>query len=479
MLLERIDANPDDVFRSLSKSRLPFIISGGKLPWQRRFSIAGAEPIKTIRVDPDKTITIEEDGKVTPFYKGGLGGIKKTSVQGFFQTLARMLSEYKTEKANPLPFSGGLFGYFSYDLKDVIEELKPLSGRKTSAKPATDTPLAQVGLYDAVFVHDHVANESWVASYGIKKGSIEKLKDLVKNPTPMRRMASTQARRNRGEDAQSTLGGLKIKSNLSKDEYSAMIRKALAYIASGDIYQINLSRRLTIPIKKDPFEIYSSMTTLAPSRFPCFFDCKDFQILSNSPERFLRITGQRAETEPIKGTRPRGKNPVQDESKIEELKKSPKENAEHVMIVDLARNDLGRISAPDTVRVESFKRIETYPALHHMVSTISGTLKNGIGPAEALRFMFPGGSVTGAPKIRAMEIIEELEPAKRGLYTGAMGYIDLCGDMDLSMTIRTAIAKDGSLCLSVGGGIVADSDPEEEYVETEIKAADFLKVTEK
>ena len=149
------------------------------------------------------------------------------------------------------------------------------------------------------------------------------------------------------------------------------------------------------------------------------------------------------------------------------------------MIVDLARNDLGRISAPDTVRVESFKRIETYPALHHMVSTISGTLKNGIGPAEALRFMFPGGSVTGAPKIRAMEIIEELEPAKRGLYTGAMGYIDLCGDMDLSMTIRTAIAKDGSLCLSVGGGIVADSDPEEEYVETEIKAADFLKVTEK
>ena len=465
MLIERINANPCDVFRSLSKSRLPFIISGGKLPWQRRFSIAGAEPIKTIRVDPDKTITIEEDGK-------------ETFVQGFFQTLALILSEYKTEKANPLPFSGGLFGYFSYDLKDMIEELKPLSGRKNAALPpltrggdrgGPDMPLAQAGLYDAVFVHDHVTNESWIASYGIKKGSIEKLKDLIKNPTPMRRKPF--------KGGASALGGLKIESNLSKDEYSAMIRKALAYIASGDIYQINLSRRLAIPIKKAPFEIYSSVTTLAPSRFPCFFDCEDFQILSNSPERFLRITGQKAETEPIKGTRPRGGNSVHDQAKIEELEKSPKENAEHVMIVDLERNDLGRISAPDTVRVESFKRIETYPALHHMVSTISGTLKNGIGPVEALQFMFPGGSVTGAPKIRAMEIIEELEPAKRGLYTGAIGYIDLCGDMDMSMCIRTAIAKDGSLCLSVGGGIVADSDPEEEYVETEIKAADFLKVT--
>src|SRR3990170_4506642 len=393
MLIERINANPCDVFRSLSKSRLPFIISGGKLPWQRRFSIAGAEPIKTIRVDPDKTITIEEDGK-------------ETREKGFFQTLALILSEYKTEKANPLPFSGGLFGYFSYDLKDVIEELKPLSVRKSTALPpltrgdrgGSNMPLAQAGLYDAVFVHDHVTNESWIASYGMKK---------------------------------------------------------------------------------DPFEIYSSVTTLAPSRFPCFFDCEDFQILSNSPERFLRITGQKAETEPIKGTRPRGGNSVHDQAKIEELEKSPKENAEHVMIVDLERNDLGRISAPDTVWVESFKRIETYPALHHMVSTISGTLKNNIGPAEALRFMFPGGSVTGAPKIRAMEIIEELEPAKRGLYTGAMGYIDLCGDMDLSMIIRTAIAKNGTLDLSVGGGIVADSDPEEEYVETEIKAADFLKVTKK
>ncbi|MFZ3072374.1 MAG: anthranilate synthase component I family protein, partial [Thermodesulfobacteriota bacterium] len=275
------------------------------------------------------------------------------------------------------------------------------------------------------------------------------------------------------------LTSLKIETNLSKDEYSAMIKKALAYIAAGDIYQINLSRRLKIPIKKDPFEIYSSMTAVAPSRFPCFFDCGGFQILSNSPERFLRVTGRKAETEPIKGTRPRGKNPIEDRTLIEELKKSPKENSEHVMIVDLGRNDIGRISEPDTVKVESFKRIETYPSLHHMVSTISGTLKSGIGPAEAIKFMFPGGSVTGAPKIRAMELIEELEPLRRGLYTGAMGYIDLCGDMDLSMIIRTAIAKDGSLDLSVGGGIVADSNPEEEYLETEIKAADFLKVTQK
>jgi para-aminobenzoate synthetase component 1 len=201
-------------------------------------------------------------------------------------------------------------------------------------------------------------------------------------------------------------------------------------------------------------------------------DMGDFQIISNSPERLLKTEGTSAETSPIKGTRPRGRTPEEDKRFIWALKNSAKERAEHVMIVDLERSDLGAVSAPGSVNVTEFEAVKTFPGLHHMVSTISSTLESS--SLECLRAIFPGGSVTGAPKIRAMEIIDELENAPRGLYTGGLGWVDFSGDMDMTMAIRTAVYKDGALYLSVGSGIVADSKPEEEYDETILKAKDFF-----
>ncbi|MBI5560729.1 MAG: anthranilate synthase component I family protein [Deltaproteobacteria bacterium] len=267
-----------------------------------------------------------------------------------------------------------------------------------------------------------------------------------------------------------------IESTLTKEDYIKTVKKALGYIASGDIYQINLSQRLKIGCAQDPFAVFFPLFKKDPAPFGSFMDFGRFQIISNSPERLLRVESGVAEVEPIKGTRPRGKTPEEDKVNLEQLRQSPKERAEHLMIVDLERNDLGRVSVPGTVEVVIFEKIETYPSLHHMVSKVRGRLRPGIDAPAALKACFPGGSVTGAPKIRAIEIIDELEPVRRGIYTGGLGWMDFGGDMDIAMAIRTAVCKDSYLYLNVGGGIVADSDPEEEYAETLIKAEDFLKV---
>jgi para-aminobenzoate synthetase component 1 len=263
-------------------------------------------------------------------------------------------------------------------------------------------------------------------------------------------------------------------ASFTKKGYIDAINKAQSYIAAGDIYQINLSQRLTIPWACDPFALYAALLDERPARFSSYIDCGAFKIISNTPERLLKVENGVIETQPIKGTRPRGSSTEEDRRLVEELRKNPKERAEHVMIVDLERNDLGRVSIPGSVEVKDFEKIETYPGLHHMVSTVRGRLKPWIDGLMALRATFPGGSVTGAPKIRAMEIIEELEPIPRGIYTGGVGFIDFNGTMDISMAIRTALYKDGLLHLHVGGGIVADSVPEAEYDETILKAEDFL-----
>lgn len=267
-----------------------------------------------------------------------------------------------------------------------------------------------------------------------------------------------------------------ISSNFTRDEYLETVLKAQEYISSGDIYQINLSQRLTLPIGGDPLGLYTRLIETSPAPFSSFFDYGQFQIISNSPERLLKVDGRTVETSPIKGTRPRGGTPEEDRQLIEELRTSVKERAEHVMIVDLERNDLGRVSEPGTVAVTSFERVETFPGLHHMVSTVRGTLRKGIHPMECLKSAFPGGSITGAPKIRAMEIIDEIEPAPRGVYTGGIGWMGFNGEMDISMAIRTAVVRNNTLYLHVGGGIVADSVPELEYGETLLKAKCFLDV---
>ncbi|MEK7678988.1 MAG: aminodeoxychorismate synthase component I, partial [Deltaproteobacteria bacterium] len=265
-------------------------------------------------------------------------------------------------------------------------------------------------------------------------------------------------------------------SDTSKEEYLSSIKKAHEYISNGDIYQLNLSHRLKIPWHGDGFSLFAALLDKRPSPMNSYIDFGDFELISNSPERYLRADAKSAETSPIKGTRPRGNTPDEDALLVKELLSSEKERAEHVMIVDLERNDLGMAAEKGTVEVPDFCKIETFAGLHHLVSTVKARLRADTGPIGCLKAMFPGGSVTGAPKIRAMEIIAELEKTPRGIYTGCIGWIDFSSRLDMAIAIRTAVYKDNALYLNVGGGIVADSDPEAEYEETLLKAKDFLDI---
>ncbi|MBI5599579.1 MAG: aminodeoxychorismate synthase component I [Deltaproteobacteria bacterium] len=446
--------SPLRAFLSLREFNRPFIFLGGNMPGQARYSFVAAEPFATITVHPP-------DGAVNP-----------AGDRDVFRSLSEAISEYGRFKNGPFPFNGGAAGYFSYDLKGMVD------GSVKDAVPAVEDnrgngakgiPLSSIGLYDTVFVYDHLKEECFLVSAGIRNGIFKEIKSALtlKKPPLLPKTPSAPV-------------SMAVESNLTKEAYVETVNKALDYIASGDIYQINLSQRLKIPLStlpvKDPFTLYLALTRKSPARFSSFMDLGRFQIISNSPERLLKIENGFVETEPIKGTRPRGKTPDEDRALIEELKNSPKEKAEHLMIVDLERNDIGKVSLPGTVEVTEFSRIETYPNLHHMVSSVRGRLAPSFDAPAALKAVFPGGSVTGAPKIRAMEIIAELEPDNRGIYTGGIGWMDFSGKtMDVSMAIRTAVCMDSFLSLNVGGGIVADSVPEEEYAETLLKAKDFLK----
>ena len=265
-------------------------------------------------------------------------------------------------------------------------------------------------------------------------------------------------------------------STLSRHEYEAAVRRALDYIKAGDIYQVNLSQRLSAPCDEDPFDVYLRLRQVSPAPFAAFLRRPDFAVLSSSPERFLHYSppGRRIETRPIKGTRPRGSDTENDRLLAAELLDSAKDRAENVMIVDLLRNDLGRVAAIGSVNVEGLCELESFAGVHHLVSTIEAQLGQGRDVVDLLRAAFPGGSITGAPKIRAMEIIDELEPVERGIYTGAIGYIKFDGEMDLNVAIRTMLIKNDIASFSVGGGIVADSDPALEYEETMHKASGMI-----
>jgi para-aminobenzoate synthetase component 1 len=265
-----------------------------------------------------------------------------------------------------------------------------------------------------------------------------------------------------------------LKSNFSKEDYIKTIKKAKEYIRKGDIYQVNLSQRFESGLNIEPYELYLRLRGFSPAPFSSYLNFGDCIIISSSPERFLMKNGNYIETRPIKGTRPRSKDPLMDSINEKDLLNSPKDRAEHVMIVDLERNDLGRICEYSSIKPAEFVKLEKYSTVFHLVSTVSGTLRKDIDPIDCLMAAFPGGSITGAPKIRSMEIIEELEPVKRSVYTGAIGYISFDGNMDTSIAIRTIIAKGKKIYFQVGGGIVADSDPESEYEETLHKARGIM-----
>ena len=444
MLIEEIkDKTAYDAFAALRHLPMPVFISG----WDgrnRRYTFVAASPLSTITTD----------GCVTEARDSLSGGVR--TFKDPFEALDAVLNERRYDAAPPFPFSGGAIGFLTYDLKNIIEPAFARNAIKT-----TGVPESLIGVYDPIYVFDHNDERGYIVSTGADLRRFNEMQGLIKHrktdkTPPLIKTAGPS-------------------TNMTKDAYLRMVGRAKEYIAAGDIYQINLSQRLSIPIKGDAFALFQRLQESHPGPFASFMDFNNFQIISNTPERLLRLTNGLLETEPIKGTRPRGKDLSHDILMIEELKSSLKERAEHVMIVDLERSDLGRVSVPGSVEVTAFEAIHTYEHLHHMVTTIRSRLKPGTSPAQALKACFPGGSVTGAPKFRAMEIIDELEPCSRGIYTGSIGWMDFNGNLDFSMAIRTAIIKDGMLHLHVGGGIVADSVPQEEYDETMLKAQDFLR----
>ena len=269
-----------------------------------------------------------------------------------------------------------------------------------------------------------------------------------------------------------------LRSTFSRTSYEAVVRRALDYIRAGDIYQVNLSQRFQGPCHEDPFEAYLRLRAQSPAPFGAYLRYPEFAVLSSSPERFLRYrpSDRLVETRPIKGTRPRGADSDSDRALAEELLGSEKDRAENVMIVDLERNDLGRVAEIGSVTAAGLFELESYATVHHLTSTVRARLRAGADVVDLLRATFPGGSITGAPKIRAMEIIDELEPVARGVYTGSIGYIGFDGETDLNIAIRTIVVKDGVASFHVGGGIVADSDPVLEYEETLHKGAAMARV---
>jgi len=447
-IIKELDYFPDavSVYSALrDQPYSSFLDSGMDEEKLGRFSFIGYDPFMVVECKKEEITVFTEDG--TEKIKGNP-----------FEFLREVFSSYKTESPRKdIPFTSGCIGYFSYDLRYFIEELPSI------AMDDTEMPDFILCFYDVIIIFDNLKKKAYISSSG--------LPIFEERKNRQRAGERLEAAKKRVEaigacDTGFSFNAGHLRSNFTKEDYCATIEKARALIARGDIYQVNLSQRFECEFEGDAFELYLRLRRINPAPFAAYLNLGRFKILSASPERFAKMDGKYIETRPIKGTRPRSRDEEEDLSLRKELLSSAKDRAEHVMIVDLERNDIGRICEYGTVTPTEFITLETYATVHHLVSTVAGRLRQGMGIADCLENCFPGGSITGAPKVRSMEVIEELEPTRRGIYTGSLGYVDFCGNADLSVIIRTIVIKDGTAYFQVGGGIVTDSDPEKEYQET-------------
>lgn len=437
------------LFLAVSHKQFPVFLDSGMDPERLgRWSIIVFDPFERIRVKGDR-IEIESDyGHTNSVYYGNA-----------FDVFEKRYRHHQIPKdpAFDLPFGGGMVGYFSYDLCHQVEKLP------RTAVDDVNIPDAVLGLYETAIVVDHLKGEVWLTDLNRRPGAQERLEQLASEL----------------EQAQKTDLDLittphehhpEFKSNFIKEDYLDSIRKIKDYIRSGDIYQVNMTQRFETSFLDTPLELYKKLRTINPAPFSAYMPFEEATILSSSPERFIEIRDNRVETRPIKGTRPRGKTPEEDDFERAALHASEKDRSELLMIVDLERNDLSKIAKVGTVEVPELFVIEAYPTVYHLVSTVTAQLQENLTPIDVLRAAFPGGSITGAPKIRAMEIIDELEPTQRNIYTGSIGYIGFNGDTDLNIVIRTIVTKGDKAYFQVGGGIVWDSDEALEFEETLHKA---------
>jgi anthranilate synthase component I len=392
-----------------------------------------------------------------------------------FSAVSDYLSAYRIAPLDGLPpFAGGAVGLFGYDLVRTVERLP---------EPNPDdigTPDMALMVSDALIVFDHLNHQVTImvnafvdgekeieSAYEGAAGLIERARELLARPVP---------RQPPGERPLDPVSG--FESNMTRAEYEQAVERAKEYIYEGDVFQVVPSQRWSGPCPVEPFSLYRGLRVVNPSPYMYFLEFEDFAIAGASPEPLVKVTGDNVETRPIAGTRPRASSPEQDLRLAESLLQDDKERAEHLMLVDLGRNDLGRVCRYGTVEVSELMTIETYSHVMHIVSTVTGTLRPEYGAMDALRACLPLGTLSGAPKIRAMEIIDELEPVKRGFYGGAIGYLSYSGDLDTCIHIRTVVVKDGIAYIQAGAGVVADSDPAYEFRETVAKGEAMFRAIE-
>ena len=416
-----------------------------------RYSYLAAEPFLVVR-SKGRRVWVE-----------GLG--EPSVVEGSpFDVLRDLLGRYEIDPIAGLPpFQGGAIGYLAYELAHHLELLP------ATVADGLGLPEMNIAFYDWVVARDGTTGETWAIATGLPEGGeagarhrLDWIEDRVDKSLPPASASGSAVITSR------------VSSNFTKDAYLRAVRTVKEFILAGDVYQVNISQRFEADITANPWELYRRLRHVNPSPFSAYLGFPEVSVLSASPEEFLKLEDGLLRTRPMKGTRPRGNTAAEDREAAAGLLASEKDRAENVMIVDLMRSDLGRVCVPGSIAVPELFAIEEYPTVYQMVSTVTGRTRAGVGPVEVLEACFPGGSVTGAPKIRAMEIIDEIEPVQRSVYCGAIGYIGFDGSMLMSVPIRNILVTGDRAYIQVGGGIVADSDPAAEYQESLDKATGSL-----
>jgi para-aminobenzoate synthetase component 1 len=435
-----------DQYKYLSKDKVNHCILDSAR--DGRYSIVGLDP-EAIIEGKNSILKVTSNTSVKE-YQGNI-----------LDKLREVLIDYRSIVDENLPyFSGGLIGFFSYDCMRYIENIP------SAAVDDLDLPELLFYVYNDVFVYDHKELALWIITNQTNESNFEidqklqNYKDLwLKSTEEMKQ--EYQLKDNFSDS---------MEYSFNENDFGIAVEKIREYIAAGDVFQVNLSTRQSQMLKSDPLDIYTTLRQINPSPYMAYMDCKDFQISSGSPELLANRFGKKLNTRPIAGTRSRGVSKEDEDRLINELLMSEKECAEHIMLVDLERNDLGKVSKYGTVEVNELMVIEKYSHVMHIVSNVQGVLEENMDNIDIVKAMFPGGTITGAPKVRTMEIIEELEPIRRGIYTGSIGWIGFNENMELNIVIRTLLAKDGIAYVQAGAGVVIDSSPKHEYKESLKKA---------
>jgi anthranilate synthase component 1 len=437
-----------------------------------RYSFLGKDPFLVLRSRDGKTVMDRS-------------GVTTETSEPFVPVMRRLMAEFQAPFVQGLPrFTGGAVGFIGYDASVRFEPALADAWKKaawSASKPETGSAEGEDDagfmLFDTVLAFDHVKHRILIVA-NARVTADEDLSALYQFACAKIKFLESELERGLSQPAPARRTAPEVRSNMTRDAYEAGVRTIKERIAAGDIYQAVLSQRFEANVEAEPLTVYRALRHVNPSPYMYFIRMGKLAIVGSSPEMLVRVEGQHVETHPIAGTRPRGRNEEEDQRLADELKRNEKERAEHVMLVDLGRNDLGRVCQYGSVKVPQYMGLERFSHVMHLVSTVEGRLSDEHDHLDALVSCFPAGTVSGAPKIRAMQILAELEPTRRDLYAGAVGYIDFAGNLDFCIAIRTITLRDGVARIQAGGGIVADSNPAAEYQESRDKAGALLQAIE-